>query len=212
VKTTFCSFRFLSVFALFLLTTLSAFGQAPPNVAIHDIQGVKSTTAATVSPYVGQKVATTGVVTAVLSNGFFIQSVNPDANPLTPEGIEVFTSSQPPAIAVIGNVVSVTGTVATFPATTASHTPATELTSPTVTLISTGNPLPAPITLDATKLTPSGGLYQLTPYEGMRVSVASMTAISGTNGSITSANEPTETATSTGYFYAVITGTPRPSR
>src|SRR5207249_4001953 len=128
------------------------------------------------------------------------------------EGIEVFTSSQPPAIAVIGNVVSVTGTVATFPATTASHTPATELTSPTVTLISTGSPLPAPITLDATKLTPSGGLYQLTPYEGMRVSVASMTAISGTNGSITSANEPTETATSTGYFYAVITGTPRPFR
>ncbi len=55
-------------------------------------------------------------------------------------------------------------------------------------------------------LTPSGGLYQLTPYEGMRVTVASMTAVSGTNGSITSANEPTETATSTGYFYAVITG------
>ena len=36
-------------------------------------------------------------------------------------------------------------------------------------------------------LTPSGGLYQLTPYEGMRVSIGSMTAISGTNGSITSA-------------------------
>jgi hypothetical protein len=46
----------------------------------------------------------------------------------------------------------------------------------------------------------------------MRVSVASLTAISGTNGSITSANEPTETATSTGYFYAVITGTARPFR
>src|SRR3979490_863998 len=61
-------------------------------------------------------------------------------------------------------------------------------------------------------LTPSGGLYQLTPYEGMRVSVASMTTISGTNGSITAANEPTETAPSTGYFYAVITGTPRPFR
>src|SRR5205814_6976843 len=64
----------------------------------------------------------------------------------------------------------------------------------------------------ATKLPPSGGLSQLTPYEGMRVSVASLTAISGTNGSITSANEPAETATSTGYFYAVITGTARPFR
>ncbi len=61
-------------------------------------------------------------------------------------------------------------------------------------------------------LTASGGLYQLTPYEGMRVTVPSMTSVSGTNGSITSANEPTETATSTGYFYAVITGTARPFR
>src|SRR5258707_9139941 len=46
----------------------------------------------------------------------------------------------------------------------------------------------------------------------MRSFVASRPAISGTNGSITAANEPTETATSTGYFYAVITGTPRPFR
>jgi hypothetical protein len=205
-----CFRLFPSLFApaLCVLGTLSAFGQTPPTLEIHDIQGVKSTTAATISPYVGQKVTTTGVVTAVLSNGFFIQSVNPDTNPLTPEGIEVFTSSKPPASVVIGNIVSVTGTVATFPAATASHTPATEISgSPVITLVSTGNALPAPITLDATKLTPSGGLYQLTPYEGMRVSVASLTAISGTNGSITSANEPSETATSTGYFYAVITGT-----
>jgi hypothetical protein len=207
------SSRILSVFALFLLSTLSALSQTPPTLEIHDIQGVKSTTAATVSPYVGQKVTTTGVVTAVLRNGFFIQSLNPDTNPLTPEGIEVFTSSTPPGTVAIGNIVSVTGTVATFPATTASHTPATEISgSPTITLVSTGNALPAPIPLTAAMLTPSGGLYQLTPYEGMRVSVASLTAISGTNGSITSANEATETATSTGYFYAVITGTARPFR
>jgi hypothetical protein len=187
--------------------------QPAPVVAIHDIQGVKSTTAATVSPYVGQRVQTTGIVTAVLSNGFFIQSQSPDANPLTPEGIDVFTSSAPPATVAIGNLVTVTGTVATFPAVTASHTPATEISgSPTITLVSSGNPLPAPITLTTAMLTPSGGLYQLTPYEGMRVSVPSMTAVSGTNGSITSTNEPTETATSVGYFYAVITGTPRPFR
>jgi uncharacterized protein len=191
-------------------------GPAPPvAAAIHDIQGVKSITAATISPLVGQQVTTTGIVTAVLSNGFFMQSrdVDADSNPLTPEGIDVFTTAgHVPATAVIGNYVQVTGTVATFPAATASHTPATELTSPTVTLISTGNPLPTPIPLTASMLTASGGLYQLTPYEGMRVSVASMTAVSGTNGSITAANEATETATSTGYFYAVITGTARPFR
>jgi uncharacterized protein len=211
----FSLLRALCVLSLFpFIGTLSTLSQTPPTVQIHDIQGVKSTTAATISPFVGQQVTTTGVVTAVLSNGFFIQSPTPDANPLTPEGIEVFTSSKPSTATVaLGNLVTVTGTVATFPAATASHTPATEISgSPTITLVSTGNPLPAPITLDATKLTPSGGLYQLTPYEGMRVSVASMTAISGTNGSITSANEPTETATSTGYFYAVITGTTRPFR
>jgi uncharacterized protein len=187
--------------------------QPAPIVDIHDIQGVKSTTAATISPFVGQKVQTTGIVTAVLSNGFFIQSQSPDNNPLTPEGIEVFTSSKPPATVVIGNVVTVTGTVATFPAATASHTPATEISgTPIITLVSTGNALPTPITLTAAMLTPTGGLYQLTPYEGMRVTVPSMTSISGTNGSITSANEPTETATSVGYFYAVITGTQRPFR
>jgi uncharacterized protein len=187
--------------------------QPAPTVAIHDIQGVKSTTAATVSPFVGQKVQTSGIVTAILSNGFFIQSQNPDNNPLTPEGVEVFTSSKPPATVAIGNLVTVTGTVATFPAVTASHTPATEISgSPTITLVNTGNPLPAPITLTTAMLTPSGGLYQLTPYEGMRVTVPSMTSVSGTNGSITDANEPNEIATSVGYFYAVITGTPRPFR
>ena len=181
-------------------------------VLIHDIQGVKSTTASTVSPLVNQKVTTTGVVTSVLSNGFFIQSrdADADANPLTPEGIEIFTSSKPTVS--LNNYVQVTGTVQTFPAVTASHTPATEITAPTVTVLTASVPLPAAVTLTASMLTPGGGLYQLTPYEGMRVSIASMTTSSGTNGSITDALEPTEIASSTGYFYGVITGTPRPFR
>src|ERR1700716_3808070 len=124
----FPSLRILSALSLsLLLSTLSALSQTPPTVEIHDIQGVKSTTAATVSPYVGQRVATTGVVTAVLPNGFFIQSLNPDANPPPPEGIAVSPSPPPPGTVAIGNIVSVTGTVATFPAITASHTPATEI-------------------------------------------------------------------------------------
>ena len=188
---------------------------AAPTLAIHTIQGVKSLSAATVSPYAGQQVTTSGVVTTILSNAFFIQArdVDADANPLTPEGIEVFTSTVPSAsVIALGNLVSVTGTVQTFPAPSASHTPATEITSPTVTLVSTGNPLPTPVALTSAQLTPSGGLYQLTPYEGMRVSIASLSATSGTNGSISAANEANELATSTGYFYAVMTGTPRPFR
>ena len=185
---------------------------AAPVVFIHDIQGVKSTTASTVSPYAGQRVTTTGVVTAVLSNAFFLQSRDADAdsNPLTPEGMEIFTSSTPTVS--LGNYVQVTGTIQTYPAVTVSKTPATEMTSPTVIVLAASTAMPAAITLTTSMLTPSGGLYQLTPYEGMRVSVASLTTSSGTTGSITSANEATETATSTGYFYAVITGTPRPFR
>jgi predicted extracellular nuclease len=182
-----------------------------PTIAIDVIQGTKSTSSGPiVSSYVGQAVQTTGIVTSVITNGFFIQTPDgqDDGNPLTPEGIEVFTSSKPTV--AVGDAVTVTGTVQTFPAVTVSHTPATEIASPTVVVNSHSNPLPTPITLSASMLTASGGLYQLTPYEGMRVTVPSMTAISGTNGSIS--NETSETATTVGYFYAVIDGTARPFR
>ena len=61
-----------------------------------------------------------------------------------------------------------------------------------------GQALPAAITLTTSMLTPSGGLYQLTPYEGMRVSIPSLTSISGTDGNLT---EKTEIETSNGQFY-----------
>ncbi len=182
-----------------------------PTVAIDVIQGARSTSTGPItSTYVGQMVQASGIVTTVISNGFFIQTPDgqDDGNPLTPEGIEIFTSSKPTV--AVGDSVTVTGTVQTFPAVTASHTPATEIASPTVVVNSHNNPLPAPVTLTASMLTASGGLWQLTPYEGMRVTVASMTAVSGTNGSIS--NESAETATTVGYFYAVIGNTARPFR
>ena len=148
----------------------SSGGSAPPpppvpSLAIHTIQGIKLPTAttATVSAYAGQQVSTTGVVTAVLSNGFFIQArdSDKDSDLTTPEGIEVFTSSAPPAdrcdwwLRPGGrHGFNLSGRL------TASHTPATELTSPTVTLITPAVALPAPITLTAAMLTASGGLYQ----------------------------------------------------
>ena len=182
------------------------------SLAIHAIQGQKSLTAMTVSSFAGQTVTTQGIVTGVGTSGFFIQTPDADADndPLTPEGIEVFAGSgKVPAQAVIGNLVQVTGTVATFPAASTSHTPATEIDTTSATVLATGQPLPAPITLTTSTLTPSGGLYQLTPYEGMRVSVPSLTSISGTDGNL---SEKAETITSNGQFYAVITGTARPFR
>jgi hypothetical protein len=183
------------------------------NLPIHTIQGSRSLTATSVSPYAGQTVTTQGIVTGIGTAGFFIQvpDADADSDSSTPEGIYVYTGSgKVPATAVIGNYVQVTGAVSIYPAVTASHTPATEISTTAATILATSQPLPAPVTISSSMLTPSGGLYQLTPYEGMRVSIPSLTAISGTDGSLTS--EATETQKSNGQFYAVLTGTPRPFR
>lgn len=178
-------------------------------IPINQIQG-----SGNASPVVGQIVTTTGIVTGLRSNGFFIETpdAQQDANPNTSEGIFVFTSSAPPAAAAIGNSVAVTGTIAEFvPAADPVSPPLTEFsaTGLMVSLLSTGNPLPTPITLTAADTVPGGALEQLEKYEGMRVRVNSLTVIAPTQGSI---NETNATATSNGVFYGVITGVPRPLR
>jgi len=60
----------------------------PIALAIHDIQGAGHT-----SPVNGQPVVTSGIVTAIDSNGYYIQDPNPDSNDATSEGIFVFTST-----------------------------------------------------------------------------------------------------------------------
>lgn len=179
--------------------------------AIHAIQGTGSA-----SPLAAQVVTTSGIVTGLKSNGFFIQEPDAtvDADPNTSEGIFVFTSSAPPAAAALGNSVQVTGTVAEFiPSADPSSPPLTELTGPTVLQLSTGNALPVPITLTVGNTTaPSGTtnpLDTLEEFEGMRVTVASLTAIAPTQGNIT---ESSATASSNGVFYAVVTGVARPFR
>jgi endonuclease/exonuclease/phosphatase family metal-dependent hydrolase len=113
---------------------------------IHDIQG-----AAHLSPSVGTSVSgVPGIVTVVRNNGFYMQE--PDAtvdnNPATSEAIFVFTSSSPGR--TIGDQVTVNGTVAEFrPGNSPTNLTTTEITSPVVTLISAGNPLPAPVVIGA---------------------------------------------------------------
>ncbi|PYQ32335.1 MAG: hypothetical protein DMF57_13460 [Acidobacteria bacterium] len=172
-------------------------------IAIHTIQGSGRR-----SPFEGQPIVTTGIVTGLRSNGFYIQEKDSqiDADPETSEGVFVFTSSAPPAAK--GNLVSVSGTVSEFvPSADPNQLPVTEISfSPTVSLISTGNPLPAPINITSIS---SSILDQMERYEGMRVHVDSLTAIAPTGGTISEANA---TSTSSGIFYAVITGTLRPFR
>jgi len=182
-------------------------GAPVPTHTISQIQG-----SGPESPLKGTFLQTRGIVTARKSNGYFIQTPDneTDGDPSTSEGLFVFTSSAPPATALAGNLLQVTGTVAEFrPSSDPSSLPLTELTGPSATLISSGNSLPASVALTASSLAPGGGLDQLERYEGMRVAVSTLTVTAPTGGSISEANAA---STSNGVFYGVITGTARPFR
>ncbi|MEH2271889.1 MAG: CARDB domain-containing protein [Nostoc sp.] len=105
---------------------------------IHDIQG-----AAHISPLNGQKVAdVAGIVTVLKSNGFYLQDPNPDSDDRTSEGIFVFTSSAPTV--QVGDSVLVGGTVSEFRpgGATSANLTTTEIISPTIAKLSSGNVLP----------------------------------------------------------------------
>jgi predicted extracellular nuclease len=181
---------------------------APLNLSIHDIQGPGDT-----SPFAGRLVSTTGIVTGVKSNGFFIQNPDnaADADPNTSEGVFVFTSSRPTAVATVGNLVQVTGTVNEFiPSSDPNSPPSTEISgSPTVSLISSGNPLPTPVTLTVADTDPAGPIDQLEKYEGMRVHVDVLNVVGPTDGTV---NEANATSTSNGIFFGILPGVARPFR
>jgi uncharacterized protein len=118
------------------------------SVRIHDVQGTTR-----ISPYAGQKVADVpGVVTGVRaygsSRGFWVQDPAADDDPATSEGVFVFTSSTPKV--AVGDSVTVTGTVSEYVPGGAStgNQSLTELTKPTVTVVSGGNAVPAPAVVD----------------------------------------------------------------
>ncbi len=179
-----------------------------PYTPIHDIQGSGSA-----SPYATQVVTTRGIVSASKYNGYFIQSRESlyDADPDTSEGLQVYTGSAPPAQAQVGNDVVVTGTVSEYIPTADPYSPPlTELTGSSISVVLyTGQPVPAPVVLTAADTDPAGSIEQLEKYEGMLVSVPSLTVISPTMGTIV---EPNATATTNGTFYGVITGLDRPFR
>ena len=119
---------------------------APPTAAIYQIQGSGAT-----SPYVGQTVTTSGVVTKVDNNGFFMQDPVGDGNPATSDGIFVFTSTQPTVSA--GQTVQVSAKVQEFNVgalgnndDTARHT-VTELSSISSVTVTGSAPIPAPVVL-----------------------------------------------------------------
>lgn len=185
--------------------------QPPPVIYLpHDIQG-----AGTTSPFLLQTVTVEGVVTGRRSNGLFIQTEpgRDDGDPATSEGLFVFTGGGPPAAAAVGTLVRVTGEVAEYNGDGNGLT-LTQLAMNPTFLVLGNTALPAPVALTTAMLSPDGSLDQLEPLEGMLVHAASLTSVSGTAGAFFSATggEAAGISTSTGVFYAVLTGTPRPVR
>ncbi|MHB0972142.1 MAG: hypothetical protein ACYC7A_20895 [Thermoanaerobaculia bacterium] len=194
----------IRIVLLAVLTAATAVAQS--TVAIHDIQG-----SGTTSPLAGQTVTTTGVVTGVKSNGFFLQApdASADANPATSEGIFVFTSSVPSVAR--GNRVNVTGRVTEYVPSADPRSPSlTEISgSPTVTVLAESVSLPAPVVLTAAQLPASGGPNVLEHLEGMRVHVDQLLAIAPTGGFV---EETTAKGTTNGVLWGVIAGVKRPMR
>ncbi|KUO03653.1 endonuclease/exonuclease/phosphatase family protein [Streptomyces caeruleatus] len=118
------------------------------SVRIHDVQG-----STRISPYAGKQVTdvagiVTGVRTYGSSRGFWIQDPDADDNPATSEGVFVFTSSVPKV--AVGDSVLVSGTVSEYVpgGTSSGNQSLTEITKPVITVVSSGNAVPAATVVD----------------------------------------------------------------
>lgn len=183
---------------------------AQKELTIAQVQGGSN-----VSPVNENVVRVTGVVTARTRTGFFIQTPDDkaDADPLTSEGIFVFTKNEPPGEATIGNLVSVAGRVEEFrPRAEPFSLPITELSWQSgrdeLRVVSRSNPLPKPIELSIEHFK-TNTIDQLERFEGMRILVKELLVVGPTNGRF---DIKTNSSQSNGTFYGVLSGISRPFR
>jgi uncharacterized protein len=162
----------------------------PIALRIFEIQG-----AGHESDYAGQAVITDGIVTAVDSNGFYLQDQLGDGDDSTSDGVFVFTGSAPTV--AVGAKVEVQGTVAEFlPGGDPASLTITEIENVTVTpipgvyalpaatLIGTGGRLPPTAIIDNDGMSSydpaTDGIDFYESLEGMRVTVDSPQVVSST--------------------------------
>ncbi|MGY1453021.1 endonuclease/exonuclease/phosphatase family protein [Streptomyces sp. SS8] len=155
-----------------LLAVPASAAEPADAVRIHDIQG-----ATRVSPLAGERVSqVSGVVTGVRtygSRGFWMQDTAPDADPATSEGLFVYTGSAPQV--AVGDLVSVSGTVTEYRpgGNSSGNQTLTQISRPQVTVVSSGNPLPAPVVLDSASVpeayAPQGDPAADGSIEGLRL-------------------------------------------
>ncbi|WP_405711459.1 endonuclease/exonuclease/phosphatase family protein [Streptomyces sp. NBC_00046] len=161
-------------------------------VRIHDIQG-----STRISPLVGQQVAdVAGIVTGVRTygtKGFWFQDPNPDADPATSEGVFVYTGSAPTV--AVGDAVTVSGTVTEYVpgGLDSGNQSLTEISKPTVTVVSSGNALPAPVRVSErsvpSRYTPegdpaAGGSINALPLRPSRYALDYYESVEGMNVSV----------------------------
>ena len=151
----------------------SQFEGCPVEAEIYEIQGSDASSA-----IAGSKVVTANnIVTAVGPQGFFMQTpdARADASVDTSNGIYVHTGSAPTV--AVGDNVDVSGDVDEYYG-------FTEITgSLTINVNSSGNPLPATVTLNASVPSPNPAApscaIEFECYEGMLVEIASGVVTSG---------------------------------
>lgn len=141
------------------------------------IQGTGATSA-----FEGQQVLTTGVVTAIDSNGFYIQDYG-DGDARTSDAIFVFTSSAPQDV-FIGDTLTIEGRVSEYRAGTGGLT-VTQLNPTSITVDSFGDALPDAVligqgglTIPTEKIT--NGIAFWEALEGMRVTLDAPHVVSNT--------------------------------
>lgn len=182
---------FFTLIGLTQLKIAVSHAQTSPMLTIPEIQG-----AGHISPFNGSFVGTSGIVTATTSSGFYLQDPTGDANDATSDGIFVYTDSSPSVSP--GDSISLTGNVLEYrPSNRDRYLTITEITSPTISVLSSGNPLPT-----ATQIGPGGrsqpksiieddnftnfnpttdGIDYYESLEGMLVAMPTATAVSTTN-------------------------------
>jgi len=117
--------------------TVNLIQVTPLERSISAVQG-----ASHLSPLMGQLVTSRGIVTAVAFNGFYLQSAESDNNRNTSDGVFVLTNSG--NAANVGDEVAVTGVVTEVVpgGTTTGNLSVTQIFRPSITTLSSGNPLP----------------------------------------------------------------------
>lgn len=145
-------------------------------VTIMEIQGNGMT-----SPLVDVQVETSGMVTAVVYNGFYVQDPAGDHDPATSDALFVFQFGWKPEVGDEVLLVDVVeeyypGGVGT------GNQPTTELSYPDLTVLSSGNPLPDPAPLvDLPDMSIPDGLIFWESLEAMLVRVTDGKVVSPTS-------------------------------